>query len=126
MSYTFAGYQPPFRCSIPCEDGNLSTSASISLEDRDWYQQLDTDSINAQCEFYSYSPGHSDTGGCRADMFNESHVVQCNSYVYDRSIFTETLVTNFDLVCGEKWKKGFIGRFKTYILLIHPYSILQI
>ena len=51
-------------------------------------------------------------GGCQADMFNTSSLTHCNSFVFDRSVFQETLVTKFDLVCSDSWKKGFIGKAK--------------
>ena len=33
----------------------------------------------------------------------------CNQWVYDRSIFTETLSTEFDLVCGQNTFVSFLG-----------------
>ena len=108
MSYTFAGFTPPHRCHLPCEEEG---SDYVKLEDTAWYRAMDTTSLNTQCQFYKYTPledaGHD--GGCHARMFNTSEMAPCTSYAYDRSVFQETLVTQFDLVCSEKWKKGFIG-----------------
>ena len=107
MSYTFAGYQPPFRCDISCEE-----KSEINLDNKTWYQKLDTSKINPQCEFFKYNPPDSYEGGCQAEYFSESDVVPCRHFVYDQSIFEETLVTNFDLVCSDTWKKGFVGNYR--------------
>ena len=37
-------------------------------------------------------------GFCQSESFDNSTIMACESYVYDRSIFTETLTTSFDLV----------------------------
>lgn len=118
MSYTFAGYQPPFRCDISCEE-----KSEINLDNKTWYQKLDTSKINPQCEFFKYNPPDSYEGGCQAEYFSESDVVPCRHFVYDQSIFEETLVTNFDLVCSDTWKKGFVGTVYMVGLFIGSYII---
>ena len=37
-------------------------------------------------------------GFCQSESFDNSTIMACESYVYDRSIFPETLTTSFDLV----------------------------
>ena len=104
MSYTFAGYVPPHRCSLPCEDNTTNTKQSP-----DWFQAVAEDDLDTECKFYEFKSDARIGGGCEADMFVKSSMVSCENYVWDRSVFHETLVTEYNLVCSEKWKKGFIG-----------------
>ena len=104
MSYTFAGYVPKHRCSLPCEDNTTRNDASM-----DWFEAMDEADLNKECNSYALKSDSIIGGGCDVDMFNTSRIVPCESYVYDQSVFRETLVTEYDLVCSEKWKKGFIG-----------------
>ena len=104
MSYTFAGYVPPHRCVLPCEDNITNTQQSP-----DWFQAVAEEDLDKECKFYEFKNDSMIEGGCEADMFDKSNIVPCENYVWDRSIFHETLVTEFNLVCSQKWKKGFIG-----------------
>ena len=110
MSYTFAGFVPSHRCHVPCLDNN--TTDTMDLSHLDWYQNIDPDQeMESECQFYEYVGGE-ERVGCEVDMFNRSTINSCSSHVYDKSVFQETLVTKFDLVCSDSWKKGFIGRKK--------------
>ena len=105
MSYTFAGFVPRHRCSVPCMDQNTTELSQLG-----WYQTIDPDNtLQTECEFYDYLGDTASGSECEADMFNTSSVTTCSSHVFDRSVFQETLVTKFDLVCSDSWKKGFIG-----------------
>ena len=108
MSYTFAGFSPPHRCSLPCQD-----DTTVELANLTWYRSLlqQENNLLSDCQFYEYLGGEEteESEGCQADMFNTSHLTNCHGYVFDRSVFQETLVTKFELVCSDSWKKGFIG-----------------
>ena len=112
MSYTFAGFSPPHRCSLPCQD-----DTTVELANLTWYRSLlqQENNLLSDCQFYEYLGGEEteESEGCQADMFNTSHLTNCHSYVFDRSVFQETLVTKFELVCSDSWKKGFIGKLNT-------------
>ena len=115
MSYTFAGFSPPHRCSLSCQE-----DTTVDLSNLTWYDSLRSlhqdDDLQAGCQFYEYLGGGEETvvaDGCQAEMFNTSHLTHCRSFVFDRSVFQETLVTKFNLVCSDSWKKGFIGKLNT-------------
>ena len=111
MSYTFAGFVPSHRCQVPCLDNN--TRDTIDLSHLDWYQNIDpAQKLASDCQFYEYVGEEELGAGCEAEMFNSSSITSCSSYVYDKSVFQETLVTKFDLVCSDSWKKGFIGKWR--------------
>ena len=89
------GYVPPHRCRPDCLDPANSSWAELGLE-----QDLELDS---QCHAH---PG----AGCGMEAVTDPAQAQdCHSFVFDRSVFQETLVTRFNLVCNDEWKKGFIG-----------------
>jgi len=118
MSYTFAGYAPPHRCVLPCEDNTTNTQQTP-----DWFQAVAEDDLDKECKFYEFKNDSMIDGGCEADMFDKSNIVPCENYVWDRSVFHETLVTEFNLVCSQKWKKGFIGVMYMIGLFIGSYII---
>ena len=117
MSYTFAAYVPPHRCDLPCQQNDQK------IPNTDWFI-LNTSELNTKCQFYQFM-GDKDGSSreCSAEMFNQSRIETCQQYVYDRSIFSETLVSNFDLVCDQSWKKGFIGTIYMIGLFFGSYII---
>ncbi len=53
-------------------------------------------------------------GTCKASNFDNLTTVFCqDGYVYDDSVFSETVVSKWDLVCTEKYKAGLLGLFVT-------------
>jgi len=118
MAYTFAGYVPKHRCALPCEDNTTRNDASM-----DWFEAIADTDLKTECNSYAFKSDSIIGGGCDVDMFNTSRIVPCESYVYDQSVFRETLVTEYDLVCSEKWKKGLIGVMYMIGLFIGSYII---
>ena len=80
MSYTFAGYVPKHRCSLPCETNETRNNPSL-----DWFENVPkNDDLHSDCNFYQFKGDSSNSEGCRIDMFDTSKVVPCESFVYDR------------------------------------------
>ncbi len=60
-------------------------------------------------------------GGCVEANFDAEEATACESgYVYDESVFQETLSTKFGLVCGEGYKRNLLGTFLLAGLLLGP------
>ena len=49
------------------------------------------------CQMYALKDPES-TGSCRAESFDNTTTIDCQSFVYDSSLFPETLTTKLDLV----------------------------
>ena len=41
--------------------------------------------------------------------FYNTTIIPCNEFLYDNTYFDETLVTKFDLICKNDYKKSFLG-----------------
>jgi hypothetical protein len=46
---------------------------------------------------------------CKASDFSPNLTVPCSKFIYDESIFEETLTTKLDLVCGNSYKIELLG-----------------
>ena len=49
------------------------------------------------CQMYALKDTES-TGSCRVESFDNTTTIDCQSFVYDTSLFPETLTTKLDLV----------------------------
>ena len=65
-------------------------------------------SIHAQFFFSSY---HADELFCENNITFRGNLstISCNKYIYDNTYFDETVVTKFDLICDNEYKKSFLG-----------------
>jgi hypothetical protein len=43
--------------------------------------------------------------------FFQDEIVKCDSYIYDKETFTDTLVMEHNLVCDAEWKQNVMGSF---------------
>ena len=93
---TFYSYEDG-KCGVEYDTCRIAPEAgynsNLTGTDFTGYEELET------C---CYSPGEV----CeREPMFtkNYSEPISCSEFIYDRSIYTETVVTEFDLVCGNSW-----------------------
>ena len=100
------GLQPTkgFRCKIPnCDEDNFQFS--------DFPEELFTKRNNEPYYCTFYKPGHNDTtGDCSHQIFTEEEI-DCPSsaeYVYAPFEFDETLVTKWNLVCGQSAKVAMV------------------
>ena len=50
-----------------------------------------------------------DNPSCQAGSFDNTSLVPCESYVYDRTLFPETLTTHLNLVCDQESKARLLG-----------------
>ena len=48
---------------------------------------------------YALKNDQTTMGSCTPESFDNTSIVECQSFVYDTSLFSETLATKLDLVC---------------------------
>ena len=56
-----------------------------------------------------YSPLQEQNRECEADAFNQSMIIACDKFTYDRSIFIETVTTSLDLVCQKEYQRRLLS-----------------
>ncbi|XP_078667334.1 organic cation transporter protein-like [Branchiostoma floridae x Branchiostoma belcheri] len=111
MGIVFLAFEPDFKCRVSLEafSGLNATPAELlnvtipwELEDEEWKR--------SQCERYSYNLSVLDFNTSYAE-FVEAHPVAnrtqipCDQgYEHDTSEYKSTVVTDWDLVCGNSWK----------------------
>jgi hypothetical protein len=102
LLHMFAAFAPRYRCFIPGCDSNTTLNSvdtiynSFALPSKETITDMfsDDDTFDS-CNMYTSV----DSGGsCLPSSFDTSTIVPCQSYVYDLSIFPETLTTKLDLV----------------------------
>ena len=103
------GLQPTkgFRCKIPDCDGD-----SFKFDDfpEDFFPKDDGDPD--YCKFYH--PSRDDPslpGNCSNERFSKDEIIECGShgeYAYNAFEFEETLVTKWNLVCGQSFKVSLV------------------
>jgi hypothetical protein len=101
----FSAYAPRHRCFIPGCDTDWSNSPFKNAIDASYTQfalpteHQGTDMFKAAeafdpCNMFE----HTNPYNCQPESFDNSSIVACESFVYDLSIFPETLTTKWDLV----------------------------
>jgi hypothetical protein len=120
--WMFTSYTPPHRCRVPICDGadNFSlvnasfVSFAVPMEHN--AKEFVTDGSHFDpCSVYKpIDP----LGGCTPENFNTTNKTICDEFVYDYSIYAETLTTKLNLVCGKQYKQRLFGTFTMAGLLI--------
>ena len=101
----FSGYVPKHRCLVPaCESDpaifNATTWTEFAIPSPEQADgALAKKGKFDECKMFKMLD---ESGGCVASNFNTSNPVTCDSFVYDRTFFVETVTSKLDLVCG--WK----------------------
>lgn len=103
--HMFSAYTPSHRCQIPrCDAANSSYEepwvrfAVPKAGQEDSFLRASEEF--AQCSMFKMEEGSE----CAPDSFSRNETVPCGDYVYDKSVFTDTLTTELDLVCSEAYK----------------------
>ena len=75
----------------------------------------DKDPYNPCEKHLNINPG----GSCNANNFEVSNLTKCeDGYIFDHSIFSETITTEFELVCDHKSQYQFLGTILMFGILI--------
>ncbi|XP_055907603.1 organic cation transporter protein-like [Eupeodes corollae] len=97
--------KPDFRCELPFEFG--SDNLTYELPDNVWQLAYPKDPLTNKyltCEYYnvSYSPDYL-SGFSPPPASSEVSTVYCDKYVYDRSTWKNSAVTEWNMVCGRSF-----------------------
>lgn len=122
LFHTLGGFKPNFRCRVPTCDAN-GTSAKYHQE---WFDQTQDENfwINPQCQLAVQEDGEP-VAWCEMDLQSQDHenlqnlsTIPCQEWVFERVPFTETLATEFNLVCSKDTFVGMLGSLYMIGLLI--------
>ena len=122
----FAAFEPRHRCFVPNCDDNLNYN-EIQTEfikhalpkDYGSSEMFREDESFDPCKmFESVGQGNLTTQNCNAQSFLNSSVIKCDLFVFDTSMFEETLTMKFDLVCDDESKRRLLGTLMMLGLLI--------
>uniref|UniRef100_A0A914W1A9 Major facilitator superfamily (MFS) profile domain-containing protein n=1 Tax=Plectus sambesii TaxID=2011161 RepID=A0A914W1A9_9BILA len=95
LIFSWTGFVPNSRCRLPHEQLQEVQYSMSDADMKKWYVPGVSD--GGSTAYCSYCPNATDETGACADP------IECtDGFVYDRSQFTESLITKFDLVCGAK------------------------
>ncbi|XP_019622928.1 PREDICTED: organic cation transporter protein-like [Branchiostoma belcheri] len=115
MGIVFIAAEPEFSCRQPDVNftGLNATDAEIRNITVPW-ERKDDEWKQSQCFRYSYNFSASDLQTTYQDFVDRYPVanrtkIKCDQgYVYDRSQFENTVVTQWDVVCDKKWQVNMI------------------
>lgn len=121
--HLFAAYVPDHRCRVPaCEAANRTSYQETWLnftipEGNETDQLVQEVAPWDQCRhFRAVDP---DGGSCEASNFDSDNATTCESgFVFDDSVFPETLSTKLDLVCDRKYLRRMLGTLMMLGLLL--------
>ena len=71
--------------------------------------------VTEECAMFKVVDDQED---CLPANFDKKVAVECQEYVYDASVFEETLATKLDLVCGREGLQKLLGTFVMFGLLV--------
>ena len=115
LMHLFTAYEPKFRCYIPiCDDINETNTID------EWFTAFAIPPKESSSDMFmetsEYDPCHmspilKNITECNKFSFDASEKVACSQYVYDDSLFEETLTTSLDLVCANEYKRRLLSSF---------------
>ncbi|XP_048512987.1 organic cation transporter protein-like [Athalia rosae] len=106
MSGVFLAAQPSFRCLSPGENPenatfdlppNISAAAFPWDNDTESWSKCEMYDLDIQDQTEDVRPSLSPTG---------APVVKCDSFLYDKSIFKNTITSEFNLICNRAWLRA--------------------
>ena len=123
----FAAFEPRHRCFIPNCDNEGTSNITNNIHETFVQHALPKEYGSSEifredenfdpCRMYEFI-NHPTEPGCSQHSFDNSSVLRCDQFVYDDSVFTETLTTKFDLVCDQESKRRLLGTLMMLGLLI--------
>jgi len=98
----FISYSPTYRCNVAPLSDHINNESLIL----NYTTPVEDGEYNG-CKRYGF-----DLLSCNSTSFScvnksAAHINCDNGYIYDKFIFTETVVTKFDLVCDRFYLKSF-------------------
>lgn len=121
----FTTYAPEHRCFIEECDQN-----ETSIVNEPWIssaipKQESSSNFLAQLKSYdSCTRFERIADGCDEKAFNQSSVMECNHFVYDRFYFDETLASLHNLVCQDEYKTQLLNSILMLGLLIGNFTFV--
>ena len=120
LLHLFTSYEPKHRCFVPnCDDLTSIFESDFTQfalpQSYKSAEMLQKDQAFDPCQQFNSS-----FDSCKAEFFS-NQTVKCNSFVYDNSIFEETLTSKLDLVCENDYKRRFLSTIMVLGLVIGSY-----
>lgn len=91
LSLTTVAAEPEHRCFIPELDGNITMAMFNNSGIEDWIPR-DSNGVFEKCLMFT-EPGGNET-------------MHCNQWVFDDTYYGDTRVTEWNMVCGDRWRRS--------------------
>ena len=105
VNFVFSGYVPDYRCWVDSCDSCNTSYSSPWLNYTTPREEEDGEEVWSRCHRFRRNTSATDWE-CAPQHFTTS-VEECDTFVFDNTMFKSTVVTEFSLVCDEG--KGQVG-----------------